>query len=370
MNLMKRNVIMDDLQLLREMRSDVGTPPPATLARGRNALLRKIDPGSGSAVGGVPGAAIDRVSVLDGGTRRRRTVTRRVLLASVAAAVLVGGIVVADVVAPEGRPGATAEAADVLNKAAAATIKTSDPVVKPGQYLKVDTKAVYSTQTTNPAGIKVAWLATQDNQFYIPADISGEWAWNREPRVPVTFFGKVSEAEARRYETLASDAGPDLEGVFRGKGGAFYDSPQQILGMPLPEAIKKLAREPRKLLATIYEKTKGQGPSPESQALSTIADSLRLGVIPADLRASMYKAAALIPGVVVADKQATLDGRKGVALGVHWADGKLRQDIIIDPATGLMIGERQVALVAMDGIPANTAFGWTAIKTSVVDSAP
>lgn len=39
-----------------------------------------------------------------------------------------------------------------------------------------------------------------------------------------------------------------------------------------------------------------------------------------------YKAAALIPGVVVADKQATLDRRQGVALGIYWAEGKFREE--------------------------------------------
>ncbi len=362
---------MDDLQLLREMRSDVGTPPSATLARGRKKLLQKIDTEArfGSGFGGAPGG----VAVPDGGTRRRRTVIRRVVLASAAAAVLVGGIVVADVVAPVGRPGASAEAAEVLNKAADAAIRTSDPVVKPGQYLKVDTKAVYASFTRRADGTDVAWLETQDGQVYVPADRSGEWVWNREPQVPTTFFGKEAKAEFQRQEASKSQQandGPKFEGIIRGKGGSFYGSPQQILGMPLPEAIKTLPRDPRKLLDLIFETNKDKGPSPESEALTTIADALRFGAIPADLRAAMYKAAALIPGVVVADKQAALDGRKGVALGVYWADGKLRQDIIVDPATGLMIGEREVALVATDGIPANTAFGWTSIRTSVVDSAP
>jgi len=357
---------MNDLQLLRGMRSDVGSAPQATLARGRKKLLSRIDAGTvGSGFGGAPEA------VPDGGPRRKRVMARRVLLASAAAAVLVGGIVVADVVAPGGRPGATAEAAEVLNNAAANAIKTSDPTVKPGQYLKVDTKAVYGATVSRANGTVVSWLETQDGQVYVPADMSSEWVWNREARVPTTFFGKESKAEAERYvASLNGGAGPRLEGIIRGKGGAFYGSPQQILGSPLLDAIKTLPREPRKLLDLIYERTKGSGPTPESEALITIADSLRTGVIPADLRAAMYKAAALIPGVVVADKQATLDGRKGVALGVYWADGKLRQDIIIDPATGLMIGERTMHLAAMDGIPANTATGWTSVKTSVVDSAP
>lgn len=354
---------MDDLQLLREMRSDIGSAPPATLARGREKVMAKV--------------ALASTTATKTDTHAKGTVSpirfrRRVLIASAAAALLVGGIVVADVVRPIG-PGATAEAAEVLNNAAAATIQTSDLGVKPGQYLKVETKAVYSSSVSRADGTTVSWLDTTGGQVYVPADMSGEWVWNREPRVPTTFFGEEARAEARKQEASMSQegsAGPQLEGILRGRAGAFYDSPQQIMGTPLLEAIETLPREPRQLLDLIYEKTKGAGPSPESEALSTIASSLRTGVIPADLRAAMYKAAALIPGVVVADKQATLDGRQGVALGVYWGDGKFREDIIVDPVTGLMIGERIMYLVAEGGIPANTASSWTSVKTSVVDAAP
>jgi RNA polymerase sigma-70 factor (ECF subfamily) len=348
---------MDELQLLREMRSDVGTPPQATLARGRDKLLTRIDPNVQTAKQ----------------PRRWQTVTRRVGFASAAAALLVGALVALDVIGTNPKPGATAEAAEILDSAAAATIKTSDPAVKPGQYLKVDTKAVYSSSVAKADGTTVSWLDSTGGQVYIPADMAGEWVWNREPRVPTTFFGVESKAEAQRHTaaTKTDDAaGPQLEGVLRGKAGDFYGHPQQILGTPLLGAIKTLPREPQQLLDLIYDKTRGKGPSPESEALTTIASSLRTGVIPADLRAAMYKAAALIPGVVVADKQATLDGRRGVALGVSWAEGKFREDIIVDPATGLLIGERTMYLVAESGIPANTAASWTAVKTSVVDSAP
>lgn len=354
---------MDDLQLLREMRSDVGSAPAATLARGREKVMARVAPASTAA------ATTDRPAK---GAVRPIRFRRRVLFASAAAALLVGGIVVADVVRPIG-PGATAEAAEYLNSAAAATIQSSELVVKPGQYLKVETESVYSSSVLRADGTSVSWLDSTGGQVYVPADMSGEWVWNREPRVPTTFFSEEAKAEAQQQEASMnneSSPGPQLEGILRGKAGDFYNSPQHIMGTPLLEAIKTLPREPRQLLDLIYEKTRNQGPSPESEALSTIASSLRTGVLPADLRAAMYKAAALIPGVVVADKQATLDGRQGVALGVYWAGGKFREDIIVDPVTGLMIGERTVYLVAEGGIPANTATSWTAVKTSVVDAAP
>ncbi|MCC9205782.1 hypothetical protein [Arthrobacter sp. zg-Y769] len=54
------------------------------------------------------------------------------------------------------------------------------------------------------------------------------------------------------------------------------------------------------------------------------------------------------------------------ALGMKTSSYDVRQEIIIDPATGQPIGEREV----LRGIPAGTATAWTAVTTSVVDSAP
>lgn len=102
----------------------------------------------------------------------------------------------------------------------------------------------------------------------------------------------------------------------------------------------------------------------------TITDGLRTGAVPADLRAAMYKAAALIPGVVLGDRQATVDGRTGTAIGLPNPEGTSRHDLIIDPISGLVIREQYVLLVDFPGSPAGTVSGWTAIITSVVDEAP
>lgn len=296
---------------------------------------------------------------------RTRRVSRRALLVSAAAALLVGGLVTAEVVMPA-YSGATAEAAEVLNDAAAATIKTSDPVVVPGQYLKIETTAVSMGAETNENGETHAWLGEHRDQLYVPSDRSGEWIWHRGPGVATTFF-----TEAARAVEAAQDKNPQPEHL-RATEGAFYGTPQTIIhGMETKEAIRTLPRDPHQLLTLIYLRTLGAGPTPEIEALVTIADTLRTGVIPADLRAALYKAAALIPGVTIVDRQANLDGRTGIAIGIP---GEIsRQEIIIDPATGLLIGERTVLLKTTPDIPAfpaGTATAWTAIKTSVVDSAP
>lgn len=352
---------MDDLQLLRDMRSDTGSVPPATLARGRTKLMSKIGsaPRSRATVGPHAPATVSPIRI-----------RRRVLMASAAAALIVGGILAADVVGPA-RQGATAEASEILNNAAAATIQTSDPVVGPGQYLKIETRAVHSTVQTFADGSETAWLDKTGGQVYVPADRDGIWIWNREDRVPEAFFSEASKAAAAKMrDSFASEPGSGLAGILRAPGGAFYGSAQTVInGMPLDQ-VSNLPRDPEALLHIIYDRTKGSGPSPETEALVSIADTLRTGVVAADLRAVLYKAAALIPGVSVVDKQATLNGRTGIAIGISSPDGDSRQDIILDPSTGLLIGERRLQLKATADFPAGTATSWTSVETSVVDTVP
>jgi hypothetical protein len=358
---------MDDLQLLREMRSDIGSAPPATLARGREIVMARISPASTTV------ASTDRHTK---GTVSPIRFRRRVLIASAAAALLVGGIVVADVVRPSG-PGATAEAAEILNNAAAATIRTSDPVVGPGQYLKIETTELTGSGAQAADGSDINWQETTGGQVYVPADREGEWVWNREGRVPLSSSSEKAKAEAQKLREQSKtenfpkgQVNPMVGGVLRANGGAFYgNEPTVIIGTPLKDA-DSLPKDPRALLDIIYDRTKGAGKSPEAEAFVTIADGLRTGVVPADLRAALYKAAALIPGVTVGDRQATVDGRTGIAIGIASPDGGTRRDIIIDPTSGLVIGEQDVLLKDYPGAPAGTVSTWTSVKTSVVNAAP
>ena len=174
---------MDELHLLRATRNTTGTVPPAVLAAGREKLMQRA---------AAEGSAREPAPVL-----HPRRPWRRTVFAVSAAAALIAALVAVDVVGADERPGATAEAAQVLNDAAAATIISSDPVLSPGQYLLIDTKAVYSYGSYTEAG-DFAWLVSQDSQLYVPADRNGEWVWNREPGEPVQFFDEASRREAER----------------------------------------------------------------------------------------------------------------------------------------------------------------------------
>jgi len=281
---------------------------------------------------------------------------------ALAAGALVATLVFTDVLGLAGwRGGADAAAASALSDAAAAAIETSDPVVGPGQYLKIATEAVYMGQVQNADWENFAYLETQNGQMYIPADYSDDWVWVREPRAAIKVFGVGFEQEAQES---ASDGWPTEE-VLRAPDGRFYN------GRPHDWGHDKLPRDPQQLLNYIYRVTAGQGVGADSQAFDFISTTLRTGAVPADLRAALYRAAAGIPGVTITDEAATLNGRTGMAFGIEDENGYLNE-IIIDPETGLLIGERTVQLVDSKLVPvlAGEVIGWTAVTTTVVDSAP
>lgn len=344
---------MDELELLREMRKDQPVIKDSVINGGREQLLQRI----------IPGAIKTR--------KKRRSKALRITLTSVAALGLATALVASNVMGFAGVQGnATAEAAEVLNNAAELTIKTADPVVGPGQYLKVDSTNLWLTMTgahNPPDGVgahgELEWLDTEKMAMYVPSDRGEEWVWERSGRIPTDFFSE----DAKQFALKQAKEMGDTSELLRGNHGAFYGAPSSF---PSDQELAAYSRDPRVLLDSIHEATLGKGQSINGVALVFIADLLRTGVVPGDLRAALYKAAALIPGVTVMDNQATLDGQTGIAIGRVEGVSDMRQEIIIDPETGQLIGERSVLTEALRTIPAGTVVGWTTIRTSVVDAAP
>lgn len=338
---------MDELSLLREMRDRTPIATDAALDRGRTKLLQRIDPQSVK---------------LQKNPRRRMALRWGLAAAATAlvAAVLVGG----DVFGPAPlRGAATAQAAEVLNAAAETTIQTADLVPGPGQYLKIQSTNIWGSAAVAADGSEYEWLDTEKSTMYIPANREEEWVWERSGRIPTTFFDEKSKAYASSME-------PAEGYVLRGNNGGFYGTPPQQSSFPSQHALAAFPRDPNALLNEIQRQTDGKGQSKDGEALVFIADLLRTGMVPADLRAALYKAAALIPGVTVTDEQATLDGRKGIAIGRVETASHRRQDIIIDPKTGQLIGEREVLTEPQGSMPAGTATTWTAIETTISETAP
>lgn len=297
-------------------------------------------------------------------TRPRRFV-RRALLLSAAAAVLAGALVASDALnLGRGQAPAMAQAAEVLNHAADSTIKTADPAVGPGQYLKLDiTESIIMTPES--VGPDFRWNEREANQLYVPYDRSGEWILNLGPYEPFEYFGAASKEKVRDYYATQPLKGPEPGRQIRGLAGKFLTGQTTSFGNLTPEEEATIPQEPAALLTWIKAETKGT----DDGVWGFIADQLKSGLVPAKWRAALYRAAALVPGATVSEQQAALDGRTGTAVGRTDHDG-IRTDLIFDPESGLFIGQRVINEKGFGPIPAGTKTGWTAVKTSVANSVP
>lgn len=308
-------------------------------------------------------------------------------VAAAAAAALVTGVVVVrggDPSREDAAGGATSgtapsvallSAKEVLNTAADA-IRTSDPQLAPGQYRYIREHAWYSRGTSfgqpvgePETGLKgYTYLVETSRSVWIPRDATQDWMERREWGPGVKWLGgSVPESEATAPTPTVTDTGERI-----GKCGDFFPGtqPAKVCGDPAdwdsPAFYEALPRDPAALVEHLRQATAHRGSSPATMFHWGV-EILRAGLMPADLRASWYRALAMIEGVQVHDSAVTLDGRQGVAIGID--DPRERRDLIVDPGTGEFIGERTVAGPRPDSpwIAPGTVTGFSSITTKVVD---
>ena len=286
--------------------------------------------------------------------RAKKTMRRRWAGAmAVAAAAITIALLGANLFSPNV---ATATAAEVLRSAAVATIATADPAVGPGQYLK--------TQRVEGAlgrGNDYGYIDNRRSAMYIPYDRSDTWIEEIQWLPAGEIFGDAEKAQADIDDFWSKPGRGDVK-FYEGPAGIFAGYDQSYPG------LASMPTDPTELLDFVYNNLTGGNP-PDEQAFVDICDHLSTGVVPAELRAAMYEALAQIPGVYVAEGEVTVDGRTGVAIGRKTNSDSVSYQLIIDPATGLLIGSRTVQLIDRQFVPAGIR-GNVTLETTVVDEAP
>ncbi|NQX28035.1 hypothetical protein HQQ81_11855 [Microbacteriaceae bacterium VKM Ac-2854] len=286
-------------------------------------------------------------------TRPRGALLTGLIAVPLAAALVVGVVVLG--------PGAgSAEASEALRNAAEATITVEDPVVGPGQYLKITTEAAYLAYEVDADGDYTAYLSPSITEVFIPADAGDDWVQRVTAEPATTFYGNAARAAAERDWAATEQSG--IVQVSRDPEGDFVHATElggEIDDEPLPT-------DPGEALAALHRLPYGDGT--DAGALSGAAELLRSGTLTAAERSTLYRALAMIQGIRITDGSAVLDGRTGIAFGLD-ADVAV-PEIVIDPATGLFIGERTLTSADQGAIPAGTELQYTAVTTTVVDGAP
>lgn len=331
---------MDELTLLRNTRDDSREPSPSALAAGRGALLGRIaDDGVATATARPGKTAHPR--------KKGRWMPRLTWAAAGVAAVTTGVLVMGTVTLSA----QSAHASDVLRTAATQTIHYANLVAGSDQYLRSRTHARW--------GICDETGCEPNDQIldvYMPADPEAEWVLYRDwGRALVPLEGKEPGVTGESIETT------------RAVDGHFYDPVYSWVNVDYAD----IPLDGTAAYEWVDARYNGGSASRDEDNFVRIADILRSGLVPAPQRAALLDALSRIPGVTATDDVANLDGVTGVAIGRNeiLRAGE-RREVIIDPDTGLVIGERAMSGATVFGWGPNQEMSLTAIETTVVDVAP
>jgi hypothetical protein len=285
-----------DLELLRELIPEQDGPAPETRRRARAALLAEIQRGR---------------------PPRRRF---RLSLGVAAAAAIAGTAVVVALVAPRGgvvRPERAAAA--LLQRAAVAADSARAP--RPGEYWYVHSReirlGIAFGQTAHPLEIVNARRA-RDRQVWSGRGVPG--------RLVERAIGPIEFLTAQARERWVRAGRPH-------QLDARIDSPLPADPLStLPTDVGALRR--------VIAARDGTG-SPD-EVLTAIGDLLREQPVPPRVRASLFRIAAGIPGIRLIGR--TRDGIGRPALDVALAAHGERTELLFDPRTAALLGERYTVL--------------------------
>jgi hypothetical protein len=280
-------------------------------------------------------------------------------------AAVVAGFVVVQAVPFGDAPVAAAAAVEVLNKAAD-RIGASDPVVAPGQYLYVESHR-WDMATHDTDGRTVSYLEENVTQTWVPQDRTQEWL----QRSYVTGQREWLQGSEADLEAIGIDPDDRRMEEHRARCGDFHPEggmrPCEREGSwqePTPEFVATLPSDPHELYDELLDVAEEDGDDPAA-VLGFVDDAIQRGLMPAGLRANLYRALTFVPGLEISDRNANLDGRVGIGLGID--HNGWRRELIIDPETGQFIGGRTTTTRAFDNAPAGTVMSYTSLSTAVVD---
>ncbi|WP_433167144.1 CU044_5270 family protein [Kribbella sp. CA-247076] len=360
---------MNEIDLLKQVRADVPQPDPMALARARQRLLSP----SPSPVRGRP------------------ITLRRTIIAGTLAATLAGGFLINDVVVKDGAPppGAVADAGTFLAAAADHTSASPDAPIPSGQYRQITQRSQRSwnfgpRNSYRGTGLDVTnlWIGADRNPPYTAISVlDAKKAFSSEAARKYWATVDPLNVEPQTLKSREVCAVGTNGGSLRVRPKGAKNGCRPSWFTPTPAFLAQLPRDPDRLLARLRTND-GLPPVPSPARIATAPFDratliLASGIAPADLRAALYQAIRMIPGISLQADAVNLDGRTGRAVSQLQQFG-VRKELIIDPRTGQFIGLREVATITAplngDGDPMSYRRGdiisWTSVATQITPIRP
>lgn len=333
---------MNEIELLRELRAGLPPARPEKRAAARAGLVARIEGPEGAPhhVLPLPRWRHARPRLLVAGA------CLAVLLAALSAGVFGGGSKVQPAVAA------------VLNRTATVAAQGAPVLPGPGQYLFTRSRDAYLTSIVK-GGREWSVLVPARREAWISFERSRHGRL-REVRAAPQF---LSEAQRAAWSTAGAPPLPHAGAVeeMAPPGGGTLDTS----GLPTdPVALRRLI-EARKVPGV-------DGPPGEAETFTLIGDMLRETYLPPPIRAALFRLTAELPGVELLGRVHDPAGRPGTGISFTDRRGGTRHELIFDPATAALLGEREsvVRAGAFGGtIPPGTVIGYAAyLESKVVDS--
>jgi hypothetical protein len=251
----------------------------------------------------------------------------KLAIAAAASVLAVSAVATAVILVPGSQNNGSSPGATLLAKFATAAERQPAPRVGDGEFMYIRSEVAYATDTISGGHETSVMAKPHERQVWLPvANICATGLLiENGSRTPLGGSPAVSGTGA-----TGTGGGSGNTPQFTGCGEGHVNDPTYRL-------LQSLPTDPHALLTLIYAQTKGEGPSPDAEAFTTIGDLMRETIVPPQTAAALYRAAALIPGVTVVGHATDAAGRAGVA--VAWTVGQDRDEWIFDPATGQFLGE-------------------------------
>lgn len=380
---------MNELDLVRAVAADTPAPDAATTQAARARLLAVI---AAEAAAGQPQPTHRRTAWLAGRVRLRRLLPASAVVAAVLAAALAAPLLLQPatvthgpgavthgpgaVTPPPGMiPGAEPTAVNVLTNAALAAAHAPMPEFGAGKYWYVLERGVQLGTNLDQAGSK--------RSFFYRFGYQSETWWALDGSLSGQLRnGRAEFLDATERAAWVAAGRPDL-----GLPNTEVYSPKdkQLAGgvgwlPPTYQDLVRLPTDPTRLAAALTARVRANPQLASAsrarltmELFGTISYLLEHYPLPPQLRAGLYRVLTRLDGVKLIGNVTDLAGRRAVSVAIDIVGRPLheRDELLLDPATGRLLGARSVLTRNVPGwrVPAGTVIDQRVfLEASVVDS--
>lgn len=267
-------------------------------------------------------------------------------------------IVAGSVVAPAGISSASAaEALEKASDAALAQVDAVDAQLAPGQYLRVETAmdqiTTDGTASDEPATAG-AFRRHAVEVVYVPADRTQDWIVETRTDEITGVYGP--EGEEFLQGVLAEPSTSENSVQAYPAGVRDYGDTSQPIDM-YRDQYDEMPRDPAALLAWFEEQTPG------GYAGLAILNALHQNLPPADVRAALLGALALLPEIA-------LVAEDGDLATIERSGADVMQQFVVNTRTGMIVSVIDPARHPNEIVPEGLPDGVMTFEMSIVDSAP